>query len=30
MNMLLLRSQLVVNDPSVQDNFDVTLDTVEN
>jgi len=29
MNMLLLRSQLVVNDPSVQDNIDVTLDTVE-
>ena len=30
MSMLLLRSQLVVNDPSVQDNIDVILDTVEN
>ena len=29
MNMLPLRSQLVVNDLSVQDNIDVTLDTVE-
>jgi hypothetical protein len=30
MSMPLLRSQRVVNNPSVQDNIDVILDTVEN